>query len=342
MPFVLPHASPAVTRDLRENLDALRALERRGEIGPDALQREITRQLDVFRTNKQAPRGCFGTRKYAGETSMGLATRKLQSRGGSDSAGVVSWVQARTGRSSTPLCDVIGRVTRTHGYGDREFEMRLAEPARLLGGYIGGEDDGRVSCRQAYARLQGQRWASSCGQTSDVLKAVISDHWVSGPALGSKPGREVVQDLTAALRSPANTHVRVQIGCHSFMIENSGPNCRIYQSYMAMGYDGYGLADSLATDQPIPRAEFLRLLERVFNPRTNHDASVRLFRGTCDPTANARRGDICVQFETTSRPRTASQLEAAFDRQLGVNRAEWDAVRRSNEPASQYAMRNLV
>jgi len=317
-------------------------MEREHRLSPERLNAEVARQLDIFRTNKQAPRGCFGTRKYADRSAVQLATEKLQTRGGRGAAGVIGWVQAHTRADPTPVSDVIGRVARAHGYTTRELETRLNDPASLLGGYIGGEDEDSVTCRQAYARLSDQRWASSCGQTSDLLKDLISNTWVKGPALGSKPGREVVDDLKAAINNPANTHVRLQVGCHSFMIEKQGGNCRIYQSYMAMGYDGYGLADSLRTDRPMSTRRLCRLLDQLFDDRTNDAAATRLFRGTCDPYANGRDGDFCVQFETTSAPRTARGLEGALEAKLRDNSGEWNRLRGSDELASAYALRNLT
>ena len=342
MPVDLPHAHPTVTRQLRENLETLRQAEHNHELEGPELQQAVAQQLDEFRTNKQAPRGCMGRRKYVGMSATDLAAQKLGGDRAARGAGLVGWVQAQALRGSPPdLSRVFEQVQREQRFTGRELEARLLNPAGLLAGYIGGPDEA-VTCRQAYARLKDARWASSCGQTSDLLKELISDDWVAGPASGSKPGMEILDDLKAAIRNPANTHIRVQIGCHSFMIENSGPNCRLYQSYMAVGFGGYGLADSLQTDRAMPRAEFLQRLEQVFDPRTNDHAAATLFRGTCDPTANADPGDVKISFETTSQPRSAAQLKRAFEAKLGENRAAWREVAGSNQRATEYALAHLA
>jgi len=341
MPVNLPHQNPSSTAHLRANLEALRAAEARDEISPAELRQSLTQQVDQFRINKQAPRGCFGRTKYGGRDGLDLAVQKLNSKRGTR-PGTVNWLQAQMLRAPAPkVSDVFEQVRSASGFTAREMEARLFKPAGLLAGYVGGEDAGRVTCKQAYARLKGQRWASSCGQTSDLLKSLISDTWQASAAPGSKPGLEILQDLKDAIRNPANTHIRVQIGCHSFMIENSGPDCRLYQSYMAIGYGGYGLADSLQTDVSMPRQEFLEHLQDVFDPDKNDAASVKLFRGTCDPEANAEPGDVRVSFETTSQPRSAAELRRAMQQKLAADAAEWQRVAGSDQLASEYALAHL-
>lgn len=110
---------------------------------------------------------------------------------------------------------------------------------------------------------------------------------------------------------------------------------------MAVGYTGYGLADSLATDQAMPRQAFLQRLREVFDDATNDAAAGALFRGTCDPTANAAPGDVKIAFETTSQPRSAAAFKRAIEDRLRTQDAAWNQVARSNQAASAYALANL-
>ena len=147
--------------------------------------------------------------------------------------------------------------------------------------------------------------------------------------------------LYTALRTHDDTFMRVQIGCHSFIIEKRNATCRVYQSY-----DGwYSLAQSLPDDRAIPTESFIASLRTVIrrDQASTHaaiaaadQAQEQLFHGEVDATRNARGDDrYCIHVEIPERKTTQAALPGRFDALLDRYADTWSAFEADRELSVQ-------
>jgi len=231
------------------------------------------------------------------------------------------------------LALVLQQVADARGLtGIRELEVRLSTPSGVLGSYV--VDRPNATGAQVYQELigngDGTKFAGSCGQTSSFLKdATFGD----GDAVVSNGRNAVCQAIENA---DDDTYIRVQVGCHSFMVEKTNGTCRVYQSYF--GYDA--LADTIPMDQAMPTNTFVDNLRHVIdNPpvdgQPNDPVTEQMFHGTVDSTAGLVRCEVPQQRKSTA------QVTAYINNRLDANNAAWTAIAASDQTVmtlfGQYA-----
>lgn len=199
----------------------------------------------------------------------------------------------------------------------RGVELRFYDPRGIIAAYALNPGYAETSCKDVFNQLlRTKQFGPSCGETSNALKGVLFSGTVS-----EKEGED---ELYQAIRAEGDGFLRVQIGCHSFVIEKKNDTCRIFQSY-----DGwYSMATSLKDDHPIEKHEFAAMVQAVVRKdqattQKQFDAAERaeetLFHGEVDATRNAR-GSRRYQIVTeTSAHRTeakdvGARLDALLDR----------------------------
>lgn len=206
----------------------------------------------------------------------------------------------------------------------RGIELRFYDPRGIIAAYALDPSRAGTSCKELFAHiLQTKNFGPSCGETSNALKSVLFS--------GETTEQEGEQALYQAIRAPGDGFLRVQIGCHSFVIEKKDDACRIFQSY-----DGwYSMATSLKDDKPIAKETFAALVQQVVRKDQVHTqdaydaaqaAEERLFHGEVDATRNAK-GSNRYQIVTQSAERRTptSELGGRMDTLLNRYNGIWAA-----------------
>jgi len=206
----------------------------------------------------------------------------------------------------------------------RGIELRFYDPRGIIAAYALDPSYSDVSCKDLFAHLlRTKNFGPSCGETSNALKGVLFS--------GTTTEQEGEAALYQAIRAPGDGFLRVQIGCHSFMIEKKDDTCRIFQSY-----DGwYSMAASLKDDKPIAKNEFARLVQSVVqkdqaSSQAEYNAAERaeqsLFHGEVDATRNAKGSNrYQIVTETTDVRTPTSALGGRLDTLLDRNNDVWSA-----------------
>lgn len=206
----------------------------------------------------------------------------------------------------------------------RGIELRFYDPRGIIAAYALDPSRAGTSCKDLFTHiLRTTNFGPSCGETSNALKSVLFT--------GATTEREGEQALYEAIRAPGDGFLRVQIGCHSFLIEKKDDACRIFQSY-----DGfYSMASSLKDDKPIAKETFATLVEQVVRKdqvRTQdaYDAAQaaeeRLFHGEVDATRNAKGTNrYQIVTESAERRTPTSELGSRMDTLLNRYNSVWEA-----------------
>ncbi|MBT6175650.1 MAG: hypothetical protein HOI23_00285 [Deltaproteobacteria bacterium] len=222
------------------------------------------------------------------------------------------------------LEDLLAIKAAERGTTMRGIELRFYDPRGIIAAYALDPSREGTSCKDLFSHiLRTKNFGPSCGETSNALKSVLFS--------GATREQEGEQALYEAIRAPGDGFLRVQIGCHSFVVEKKDDACRIFQSY-----DGwYSMATSLKDDKPIAKETFAALIQQVVRKdqaRTQGEydaaqlAEERLFHGEVDATRNAK-GTSRYQIVTESAERRTptSELGGRMDALLNRYNNVWEA-----------------
>jgi hypothetical protein len=214
----------------------------------------------------------------------------------------------------------------------QELELRLLTPEQYYLGFIGGDGEDRTPANQ-YQWALNNTWANSCGGFSAALKRIVSSQWQTllNTKADNEPQRSrayVADRIDSVLSDIQNKYLRFDLGCHSFMVENLGSDCRVYQVYMAGGFNGYNFAEDLQNQTSLPRVTFIEKMRAVLTNQNAANqaggAAIQLFRGTCWPSNNVRDGQVvCIEIERTTAPRTVAEMATEAGTMCGENHAAW-------------------
>ena len=259
--------------------------------------------------------------------------RDVFERTGSDNgparARMVDGLQNRAPR--TPSLDRLLQSEATQrGTSLRGIELRFYDPQGIIAAYAMEPGFQDMACSDLFRYLlQTENFGPSCGETSAALKEVLFD--------GACTQSEGEDALYQTLRESDDTFVRVQIGCHSFIIEKRNDTCRVYQSYDSW----YSLAQSLPDDNAIATEEFIASLQQVIRQdqvttrrqaRAASNAQERLFHGEVDATRNARGSNrYCINVETPERTTPQHALSSRFDTLLDRYGVTWNAFETAHD-----------
>ena len=222
------------------------------------------------------------------------------------------------------LEDLLAIKAAERGTSLRGIELRFYDPRGIIAAFALDPTYADVSCKDLFNHLlRTKNFGPSCGETSNALKSVLFS--------GDTREQEGEAALFAAIRAPGDGFLRVQIGCHSFLIEKKDDACRIFQSY-----DGwYSMATSLKDDKPIAKEAFARLVQQVVQKdqvRTQGEydaaqaAEERLFHGEVDATRNAKGSNrYQIVTEIPERRTSTSDLGGRMDTLLNRYNGVWGA-----------------
>ncbi|WP_299259839.1 DUF4157 domain-containing protein [uncultured Aquimarina sp.] len=216
--------------------------------------------------------------------------------------------------SNPSLASILYHKARSLNIGLRELEVRLNHPGTTLGSKV--PDAPNLSGRNFYDGLIGdgeEKLRGSCGQTSNLIK----DLTFKGNDIEEFDGAENV--CRAILEASDNTFIRVQIGCHSFIVEKRKNKCRVYQSYM--GFDA--LADTIPLDKAISTREFVNRLWNIIN-NPESELTEQMFHGEVDPT----RGN--VKCEVPQERNNKQEISDLLDNTLSEYEEDWDFIKDSD------------
>ena len=220
------------------------------------------------------------------------------------------------------LEDLLAMKAAERGTSLRGIELRFYDPRGIIAAFALDPSYADVSCKDLFRHLlRTNNFGPSCGETSNALKSVLFS--------GDTQEQEGEAALYAAIRAPGDGFLRVQIGCHSFLIEKKDDTCRIFQSY-----DGwYSMATSLKDDKPIAKETFARLVQQVVQKdqaRTQGEydaaqaAEERLFHGEVDATRNAKGNNrYQIVTERAERRTPTSELGGRMDTLLNRYNTVW-------------------
>jgi len=215
-----------------------------------------------------------------------------------------------------------------------ELDLRLHHPNAWLKMFYGNN----YNLNQAYNFGIKNKWDDSCGAISGMLRGIISaDPWTKQLDTNTNITARNVAGTRALnlVRNVNYPYLRMLVGCHSFIVENIGRTCRVYQAYYAEGGDR--LSDSIVNNKPMKRDDFCTHLENIIRGNANaDDSAAELFNGTCDATANAHRSPVSVEIEVTDRSRNLAGMTQAFRDKAGLHADAWDEVKRSATPLDNY------
>jgi hypothetical protein len=206
----------------------------------------------------------------------------------------------------------------------RGIELRFYDPRGIIAAYALDPSRARTSCKDLFTHiLRTNNFGPSCGETSNALKSVLFS--------GATSEQDGEQALYQAIRAPGDGFLRVQIGCHSFVIEKKDDACRIFQSYDSW----YSMATSLKDDKPIAKETFARLVQQVIRKdqalsQGEYDvaeaAEQRLFHGEVDATRNAKGSNrYQIVTESSERRTPTSELGGRMDTLLNRYNGVWEA-----------------
>jgi hypothetical protein len=220
------------------------------------------------------------------------------------------------------LEDLLAMKAAERGTSMRGIELRFYDPRGIIAAFALDPSYADVSCKDLFNHLlRTQNFGPSCGETSNALKSVLF--------AGDTQEQEGEAALYAAIRAPGDGFLRVQIGCHSFLIEKKDDACRIFQSY-----DGwYSMATSLKDDKSIPKETFARLVQQVVqkdqvSTQGEYDAAQaaeeRLFHGEVDATRNAKGSSrYQIVTERAERRTPTNELGGRMDTLLNRYNTVW-------------------
>jgi hypothetical protein len=214
-----------------------------------------------------------------------------------------------------------------------EMEMSFADPQEIANSLLqedGNFPDGLMKTYYDGFSVSGN-FQTSCGQVTTYLRDyVLKGNWVTmmdnkrGTFGGYKTKQECYKWIAENVLNNTG-YFGVLLGCHSFTLSIFNNKVRIYQGYMAMGFEGYNFTKCIDRNKVFTLIDFKNNLRIVIlgAGKNQNQSAATLFYGTCDPNANCANdslANLCV-YQLQAPPPSAKTICDNFK-----------ALKKSHEP----------